>query len=99
MALISSSVTASACDFLILKTVKKRLLTKFSNQTMGCVMLAKIRIGLATILAILSAFNNPTLFGISSPNMIERKVTRMTMIVTAIVDAYGLRKGIFSTTG
>src|SRR4029078_8195573 len=87
IALISSSVTASVLDRLILNRVKKRLLTKFNSHTIGWVIFANTSIGLATTLAILSAFKRPILFGISSPKMIERNVTMMTMIVVAMVAA------------
>src|SRR3954468_16004971 len=99
IALISSSVTASVRDRLILNRVKKRLLTRFNTQTIGWVTLANTSIGPATSLAILSAFNRPILLGMSSPKMMERKVTIITMIVVAMVAAYGLNISIFSTTG
>jgi hypothetical protein len=78
---------------------KNRLLVLFSSQTKGCVNFAKAFIGAATALAIRSALNKPIRFGISSPKMIERKVTRITMMVVEIAAAYSRRKLIFSMEG
>ena len=78
---------------------KNNLLILFNSQTIGWVKAAKAFIGLATILAMRSALNNPICFGISSPKMMERKVTIITMMVVAIVLAYSFRKPIFSIDG
>ena len=84
---ISSSVTASSLERLILNNRKNKLLILFSSQTMGWVKAAKAFIGLATSFAINSALSKPILFGINSPNMIERKVTMITTMVVAMVSA------------
>ena len=52
---------------------------------MGCVKPAKTFIGLATALAIRSAINKPSCFGINSPKMMDRKVTITTTIVVETV--------------
>src|SRR6476469_10590713 len=88
MALISSSVTESSVDFLILKILKNALLTAFSNQTIGYVILANTRMGAATALASFSARNKPMRLGINSPKMIDRNVTTMTTIVVEMPLAY-----------
>src|SRR6201991_5367939 len=87
IALISSSVTETSFLVLILKSLKKILVTKFNNHTMGWVILDKNFIGLATILAILSAWSNPILLGMSSPNTMDRKVTKITTSVIEMVSA------------
>ena len=50
-------------------------------------MVPKVFMGPATAFEIFSDRSNPNLLGISSPKMIDRKVTRMMMSVVEIVSA------------
>ena len=99
MALISSSVTLLSVDCLILNILKMRFVTLVNNQTIGNVRRLKKYIVLALALASFSAFIMAILFGSSSPKIIERKVTIITMITVAIVVAYGFKNAIFSIVG
>jgi hypothetical protein len=61
--------------------------TLFKNQMIGCMLRDTNFIGLATIRAILSACNKPIRLGISSPKMMDRRVTIITTSVIEIVAA------------
>ena len=87
IALISSSVTALSDDTLTLKILKIILEILLSNQTMGCTMVESIFIGPATARAIFSALNMPSLLGTSSPNMMDKNVTSITIRTVEMVEA------------
>ena len=88
MALISSSVTALSLAFFMLKILKMMEVMPDSNQTNGCIIVERKFIGMAMLRAIFSARNKPNFFGINSPKMIDKKVTKITTTDVAIPSAY-----------
>jgi len=63
------------------------LLISASNHTIGCVTFENISIGTATSLAIFFRHHHARRLGISSPKMMDKRVTIITMMIVEVVPA------------